>query len=105
MTTHPYYETGPAEWIRKRADEHGVRIDLDFDLEVAGYARSDKPTIVARPGLALPTFLWLVSSGIVGNRFGFEVTPDLLVSKGGASVRGLSVLRPGHLHLITGGSR
>lgn len=105
MTTDPYYETGPAAWMRERAEEHGVHVELDHDLHFAGYARPDKPTIVARPGLELPTFYWLIACGVVGNRFGFEVTPDLLVSKGRTPVRGPSVLRRGHLHLISGGAR
>lgn len=91
----PYYRTGPAAWARKHAEDLGVCIELDYNLEFPGYAHAGKPTIVARPGLDELTFVWLLSCGVVGHKFGFDAVPDL-------PVRGA----PRHgLHLIPGGVR
>jgi hypothetical protein len=76
-SSDPYYEHGPAGWVRERAQERGVRVELDYDLEFPGYRSLDRQTIVARPGLSLPSFHWLVACGVLAHIFGSEAVPDL----------------------------
>jgi len=78
--TDPYYEHGPARWVRQEAEQFGVKVEVDCGLTFPGYASRDGHTIVARPGLSFPTFHWLLASGVVASLFGIETAPDLPVA-------------------------
>lgn len=73
----PYYTHGPAGWARQRVEQCGLHVEIDHDLEFPGYGTPDASAVIVRPGLAFPTFHWLLACGVVAHLFGVETAPDL----------------------------
>lgn len=84
----PLYEdvNGPAGWIRQQAGKRGLHVEVDRDLLYPGYASRDGTTIIARPGLSVPSFHWLVASSVLASLFGFDAAPDLPIDPPDAKV-------------------
>lgn len=67
----------PAGWVRHQAEQRGIRVRVIEDLAHLGYSSPDGRTIVVRAGLVFPTFHWIIACGVVANKFGLDVSPDL----------------------------
>jgi hypothetical protein len=77
----PFYEHGPAGWVKSRAEGVGLRVRIDPNLETPGFASLERSILIARPGLSFPTFHWLVACGIIANMFGPDAAPELPVAQ------------------------